>query len=98
MKDHYSAAMELCRNKKGFTRELEEFHKDELLRFKEAGIKEVKILSAGAGNSCGECLKLSGKVFTIEEALKTMPLPVKCCSTDVFDVEKGFCRCIYIVC
>ncbi|MCX5701698.1 MAG: hypothetical protein NTW64_01805 [Candidatus Omnitrophica bacterium] len=93
---HYDKAIELCKSGENFINELKKRHIEELHRYKEAGIKKVEILTAGPGNSCEECYKLHGKVLTIEEALKTMPLPVRGCNMDVFGVEKGFCRCGYV--
>ena len=48
-------------------------------------------------NSCEACRKLDGKVFTIEKALEEMPIPVIECTTNMYDKNRGFCRCCYIV-
>lgn len=75
---------------------LQEASKCRLRGYKEQGIKEVEILTAGEGNACKECQRLNGNKFTIETALTTMPIPVKECSTEVFVDGKGFCRCLYL--
>lgn len=49
-----------------------------------------------AGNGCDSCNALSGTVLTIKEALKTMPLPHKDCTFDLFGNGISFCRCLYI--
>lgn len=41
-----------------------------------------------AKDSCDNCKKLDGKIFTIQEALEKKPLPHKDCSN-------SFCRCLY---
>ncbi len=65
-----------------------------LLSHKQSSFNNVKILTCGI-NSCEACQKLDGKVFTIEEALEKMPIPVKECSTKMYDKNRGFCRCCY---
>ncbi len=54
---------------------------------KNLGIKS-KVSIVACGDSCEKCIKQDGKTFTIDEALKIMPIPVKDCGN-------GFCRCIY---
>jgi hypothetical protein len=41
------------------------------------------------GDACSKCKALHGKIFTIKEALETMPIPVK-------DCENIWCLCIYL--
>jgi len=74
---------------------LQESSRCYLLDAKSRELEKVEISTAGEGNSCSHCQKLNGKVFTIEEALRDMPIPVKECMTEVFVDGKGFCRCIY---
>lgn len=95
MTDFYQKAIDLCKQRKLFLSYLEEHHRQQLLGLKKMGVEKVEILSAGHGNSCQKCFSMDGKVLSIEEALKTMPLPVKDCATDVFEVGRGFCRCTY---
>jgi len=59
--------------------------------------RKVKILTAKE-QSCPECQKLEGKIFTIDEALRSMPLPCKECTNPGYtdDDDKGFCRCMYV--
>jgi hypothetical protein len=64
-----------------------------LLSMKQMGIEKVQIFNDES--SCRACRKLNKKIFTIDEALEKMPLPVKTCTLDVFGMEKGFCRCFY---
>lgn len=46
------------------------------------------------GGECAECAKLDGRVFTIEEALASLPIPCRACET--WDEGRGgWCRCLY---
>ncbi len=61
-------------------------------------VQKVKIISGakqGEIESCPECKELHGKIFTIDEALKLMPLPNKNCTCKIYDKNKGICRCTY---
>jgi hypothetical protein len=73
---------------------IKERNKYELLRLKEIDIKEVEILTA-KNVTCDYCAPLEGKILTIEEALKTMPIPGDC-SNDLFETGHSFCRCLYL--
>ena len=61
---------------RSFFHVLREIQKCDLMVYKQVGFKKVRILTTKE-DSCKACSKLEGKVLTIEEALKTMPLPVK---------------------
>ena len=65
--------------------------------FKDAGVKRVRISSEGSA-SCPACRKQSGKIYTIEDALKEMPIPCKECAFDLHGehASVGWCRCVYI--
>ena len=65
--------------------------------YRQAGLKKVEVLTANQA-SCDACNKQNRKILTIDEALETMPIPVKECSTEVFVDGKGFCRCLYVAC
>lgn len=73
--------------------------RSELTNLKQSRIvQKVKIISGakpGEIESCPECREIMGKVFTIDEALKQMPLPYKNCTCKIYDKNKGLCRCIY---
>jgi hypothetical protein len=73
--------------------QLREFHKIELINFKDSGVKQVKILTCE--DSCDSCKKNEGKILTIDQALKEMPLPCKGCSFEFKKSKKGWCRCCY---
>jgi len=53
------------------------------------GVTHVEISSARDDRTCEKCRSQDGMVFTIQEALEKMPIPVKC------DNEEGWCRCVY---
>jgi hypothetical protein len=65
---------------------LQESAKCELRRYQATNVHKVEILTTGA---CSKCQSLQGKIFTVKEALETMPIPVK-------DCENVFCRCTYL--
>lgn len=91
---HFQNAMQLFRNNLDFFDELYESKKCELLEYKKFKYnKKVKILSSCG---CESCKNLNGKVFTIDEALKLMPIPNPDCGHKTNANGKGWCRCCYI--
>jgi hypothetical protein len=59
-------------------------------------VKKVEILTAG-DQSCPACQELAGKILTIEEAFRDMPIPVKNCSFKLNpEAPTGWCRCCYV--
>jgi hypothetical protein len=52
------------------------------------GVTHVKTLSSRDDRTCEKCKSQDGMIFTIEEALGKMPLPVKCDNGEM-------CRCVY---
>ena len=70
--------------------------KYELLCYKNDGsTKYVKIAKSNSEEKCENCKRLAGKVFSLEEALQTMPIPSKECTYHLFDKNHGFCKCYY---
>ena len=64
-------------------------HAATLSRYKESVVvKEVDILCAG--DPCSFCKQLQGKVFAIEQATLSKPIPVKDC------IHEYGCRCVYL--
>lgn len=58
-------------------------------------VKSVEIITAGQG-SCSACREQDGKIFSITDALKLMPLPCRsCCNEMVSGDPVGWCRCVY---
>ena len=53
----------------------------------------VSILSTGA---CAACAALDGRRFSVEEALRLMPLPCTGCTTALRTGARNFCRCGYL--
>lgn len=74
---------------------LKGFHKFTLQDFFEAGIEKVSI-STAKSETCQACARLEGKVLTIEEALRSMPLPVQDCCFTFKGCKHVFCRCVYL--
>ncbi len=68
---------------------MQESRKCALRNYQLSGIDRVKILTCGS-DSCPECQTLEGKMFTVAEAMKIMPIPVKSCIN-----KYGHCRCLY---
>lgn len=60
--------------------------KMELLELKKSGTSKVKVYTCNDNLVCSECRKLENKVFTIAEALETMPVPHLC-------QNQNGCRC-----
>ena len=76
---------------------LEKHSETELMQYKQSGVvKKVSILAAGEGDSCSACQKQNGKTYTIEEALRLMPIPCKNCTKTLNSDRAGFCRCCYV--
>lgn len=72
---------------------MQEAARAQLREIRSVGIRdEVKIFSEGG---CDTCRALDGTVLTIEQALKTMPIPCPECVHDVNDSGRGWCRCMY---
>jgi rubrerythrin len=78
-------------NNKEFFHLLQESKKMELYSIKKEmlGLKYKIVISATYNKYCQECQEQDGKMFTVDEALEKMPIPVKNCTND------GFCRCCY---
>jgi hypothetical protein len=68
--------------------------KSRLLNYKRSSVFEnVKISSHGG---CEACQELHGKIFTIDEALKEMPIPNKECTFKLHGEIPRYCRCRYV--
>lgn len=93
---YFNQAKFLYDDGKDFLRILQQVARCELMDHKKQGfVKEVEIVTCGE-NSCSSCRKLSGKKFTIEQALKQMPIPEKDCTHEInLKSKKGWCRCCY---
>lgn len=59
-----------------------------LEEYQREGIRKVQIFTANDDHVCPACQQLAEKIFTIQEALQTMPIPTRCSSQDG-------CRCRY---
>lgn len=74
---------------------LQESAKLELMDIMKQGItNKVRILTPK--NGCEICQNHNGVVLTIKEALETMPIPCRECTTQVYSEKYGFCRCSYL--
>jgi len=72
----------------------QKIEKSRLLNYKRSSVlKKVQISSVGG---CEACQELDGKVFTIDEALKEMPIPNKECTFQLHGKIPRYCRCTYV--
>jgi hypothetical protein len=80
----------------GYFKLLQLVNRCQLMDYKKSEfVKRVEIITCG-DKSCLECQKLSGKIFTFEEAIKSMPIPVRDCSFKFeLNCPGGWCRCMY---
>jgi hypothetical protein len=94
---YYEMAMFVAEEDKSPVELLAESRRMELRCYQRSGgIKRVEISAAGRGNACPACQRLDGKVLTLEDALRTMPLPCRDCTMVVVGNRPGFCRCLYL--
>jgi len=70
-------------------------HHCDLHRFKSSGLKKVRIVIAGDGNTCAECQDNSAKTYDIDDAIKSMPIPNRRCIHVVKGTRTKRCRCYY---
>jgi hypothetical protein len=71
----------------------------QLRGLQEKGATHVRVATGHDALVCPKCAELGGAVFTIEEALEKMPLPVRCDNAGrrvAIDNDPGWCRCFYV--
>jgi len=66
--------------------------KTKLAALKKEGYTKVTIITGGM---CDRCRNLNDKVMMIEQASKTMPIPIRECKNRGEDEKYGFCICEY---
>ena len=94
---YYELALIAYKEEKNFFRLLQKSMEMKLKDMEKVGvIEKVEIIAAGYDDVCEECSKLNGKIFSMEEALRQMPIPNRNCTTSINDGKRGFCRCIYV--
>ena len=91
---HYTIALYFNSEGKDYIKPRQESSRMELLSYQQLGVNEVEIMTAGE-QSCKNCQKLENKIFKISDALKIMPIPCKDCNYQLYNENKGFCRCSY---
>lgn len=92
---YFEMALFLYNMHRDFFEHLQMSAKTELMVYKQQGIEKVFISTCGDA-SCPECQKLSGRVYTIDEALREKPIPCKACSHQLHEGKAGWCRCHYM--
>ena len=77
---------------------LKESNRCQLKKFQDSGLKiKVRIDCVGSqNNSCEKCQKQNNKIYTIEKALKEMPLPCESCTHDTSKNGFSWCRCMWV--
>jgi hypothetical protein len=70
--------------------------KCELSRMEVAAINHVRIISSRDKFVCYSCDELNNKIYSIKEALKSMPVPNLHCTADIPHVGKNWCRCTFV--
>lgn len=92
---YYQQALFADRENRDFKRLLRESIRCELLGLKQSRVvNKVEILDAP--DSCEPCKKQHGRILTIDEALREMPIPHPSCTSPMIGGRPGFCRCRYI--
>lgn len=93
---YFQQALYLHDEGKPFFHLLQEATRADLRRYATTPIagpkSKVRILTS-KGQSCPSCQKNEGKVFTIEQALRTMPIPNPSCT----NLGTGWCRCLWVL-
>ena len=59
-------------------------------------VKNVEISNHDDKNACVECQNSKGKIYSIDDALKLMPLPCRKCTCVGVNGQIGFCNCCYL--
>ncbi len=91
----YCLALFLNREGRSHNHVLKDFHRYKLMQFKEEGRENVKIRMC-CEQLCSACKELEGNILSIDEALRTTPLPHEGCTHTIHNEKYGFCRCDYI--
>ncbi len=91
---HLQRALFLYYTNREFFTDLQMSAKMELMVYKQQGNERVSISTCGDA-SCPDCNKLSGRVYTIDEALREKPIPCKACTFRLHGGSVGWCRCRY---
>jgi hypothetical protein len=93
--DIFSMALFLYEEGRDFLQLLQRLRKMELMSYEGWGRPaQVEILAGG--DSCESCKAQNGRILTVDQALKTMPLPNNTCSYELEPGKPGWCRCIYL--
>lgn len=90
---YFSQALFLYEDNKPFFKVLQESNKMFLIRYQQMGVNKVEIPSYN--DSCEHCRKNGGRVLTIKQALKEMPIPKEGCTHELEKGKPGWCRCMY---
>ena len=90
---YYSMALFLHREGRDCFEMLRRSKELELKILQHSGVVDKVQILPTAG--CDACKRQHGRVLTINEALRRMPLPCTECTTKLYDSPHSFCRCVY---
>jgi hypothetical protein len=91
----YMLALNLERRGLEFVPAAQASQRAALMELRAAGARRVAIFGEEDG-ACRPCAALGGRILTIEQALREMPLPCLNCETRWNFSDRGFCRCTYL--
>lgn len=94
---YYEMALFLNEKGRDAFKLLQQSAKMGLMHLRQEGVVKKVSISTARENSCEACQKLEGKVYTVERALKEMPIPCRDCTYELYSDKVGFCRCMYFM-
>ena len=69
----------------------------QLMSLLDLSVAGVEVMTSEDERVCAHCQLLNGRVFTIEEALKAMPIPgPNCTDGNEQNPHGGRCRCVFV--
>lgn len=90
---YFDEALFLYETDKPFFKALQESNRMMLISFQQQGIHKVEI--PACDDSCEHCRKHGGRILTVNQALRDMPIPRKDCTHELEKGKPGWCRCVF---
>jgi hypothetical protein len=90
--DSFEKALRAYKNRSNYFEILQEKTINELETFRKSGFSRVRIL---CGPGCESCKSKNNIEYSIDQALKKMPIPNKECTFELYIGHGGWCRCLY---
>lgn len=92
---YFEMALFLYQEGRQFFHLLEQSRKMELTGYEEWG-RPMQVEILAGRDSCESCKAQNSRILTVDEALKTMPLPNRSCTYELERGKRGWCRCVYL--